>query len=69
MIFSQCVSIVIRSAVNRFYSMWATKKLHRRMIDKVFHAPVNLYFDTTPIGRILNRFSKDLNTMETIFFG
>lgn len=34
------------------------------MINQVFHAPVNLYFDTTPIGRILNRFSRDLGTME-----
>lgn len=37
------------------------------MIDRVLRAPVNLYFDTTPIGRILNRFSKDLNTMECGF--
>lgn len=35
------------------------------MIEKVLHAPVNLYFDVTPIGRILNKFSKDLNGLET----
>jgi len=28
-------------------------------------APVNLYYDVTPIGRILNKFSKDLNDTET----
>lgn len=37
------------------------------MIENVFRAPVNLYFDTTPIGRILNKFSKDLNTLENEF--
>jgi ABC-type multidrug transport system fused ATPase/permease subunit len=34
------------------------------MIGKVMDAPINLYFDVTPIGRILNRFSKDLSVME-----
>ena len=27
-------------------------------------APVNLYFDVTPVGRIMNKFSKDLNSIE-----
>ena len=31
------------------------------MLARVLSAPVNLYFDVTPTGRILNRFSKDLN--------
>ena len=35
------------------------------MITRVVHAPVNLYFDVTPLGRILNKFSKDLNNIET----
>lgn len=37
------------------------------MIAKVLNAPINLYFDITPIGRILNRFSKDLTVIETMF--
>ena len=35
------------------------------MIDCVLLAPINLYFDTTPIGRIINRFTKDLSLLET----
>lgn len=31
------------------------------MIEKVTNAPINLYFDVTPIGRVLNKFSGDLN--------
>jgi hypothetical protein len=34
------------------------------MIKSVSSAPVNLFFDTTPIGRLLNKFSKDLNMLE-----
>lgn len=41
------------------------KKLHEDMIRVVLNAPINLYFDTTPVGRILNRFSKNLQDIET----
>jgi ABC-type multidrug transport system fused ATPase/permease subunit len=37
------------------------------MMEKVLNAPINLYFDTTPIGRIMNRFSKDLQLIEVMF--
>ena len=36
------------------------------MIDRVLNAPINLYFDTTPIGRIINRFTKDMSLLETV---
>lgn len=35
------------------------------MVSTALNAPVNLYFDVTPVGRILNKFSKDLNGLET----
>ncbi len=34
------------------------------MSHAVLNAPLNLYFDRTPIARILNVFSKDLNQLE-----
>jgi ATP-binding cassette subfamily C (CFTR/MRP) protein 1 len=37
------------------------------MIDHVLKAPINLYFDTTPVGRIINRFTKDLQMVEMFF--
>jgi len=51
----------------QLYCWSATKRLHEKMIHHVLRAPVNLYFDTTPIGRILNRFSKDLQELESGF--
>ena len=45
--------------------MRAGRLIHENMVDKILQAPVNLYFDVTPIGRILNKFSKDLNGLET----
>jgi len=37
--------------------------LHNKMVWSVIKAPV-LYFDKTPVGRILNRFSKDVGNMD-----
>jgi len=37
-----------------------SRKLHKKMIDSLIHAPINLYHDTVPKGQILNRLSKDL---------
>lgn len=37
------------------------------MIEKVGNAPINLYYDVTPIGRVLNKFSSDLNDLSSWF--
>jgi ABC-type multidrug transport system fused ATPase/permease subunit len=34
------------------------------MIERVMGAPVNLFFDVTPIGKILNRFSRDMQMLD-----
>jgi ABC-type multidrug transport system fused ATPase/permease subunit len=54
----------IRVYTLQYFSWYATKALHEDMIKKVLNAPINLYFDVTPIGRILNKFSKDLSMIE-----
>jgi len=43
----------------------AAKIIHQLMLNRVINAPINLYFDITPIGRIMNRFSKDLIIMDS----
>ena len=35
------------------------------MINSVGNAPINLYYDVTPIGRVLNKFSSDLNDLSS----
>ena len=41
----------------------ASEMLHNKMVLAVLKAPV-LFFDKTPVGRILNRFSKDISVMD-----
>lgn len=38
------------------------------MLSSIMRAPINLFFDRVPIGRILNRFSKDLNVADTSLY-
>ena len=43
----------------------ASERLHNKMVSSVITSPL-LYFDKTPVGRILNRFSKDIGSMDDV---
>ncbi|CAK4098986.1 unnamed protein product, partial [Aphanomyces euteiches] len=49
----------------------SSRALHTNIFNAVIHAPVTTLFDVTPVGRILNRFSSDLDQVDAIlpFFG
>ncbi|RIB24070.1 P-loop containing nucleoside triphosphate hydrolase protein [Gigaspora rosea] len=43
----------------------AAKRLHNNAIKRVLRAPTS-FFNTTPLGRIINRFSKDVDTCDSL---
>ncbi|TEY71265.1 hypothetical protein BOTCAL_0097g00210 [Botryotinia calthae] len=48
-----------------FCSIEASRKLHERMAFAIFRSPMS-FFETTPAGRILNRFSSDVYRIDEV---
>ncbi|KAF2484582.1 bile acid-transporting ATPase [Neohortaea acidophila] len=44
-------------------SLTASKRIHRQLMESVSHAKFR-FFDTTPLGQIMNRFSKDIENID-----
>jgi len=42
------------------------KRLHNKMLNKVIHAPINIFHDIVPIGQIINRLTSDLDKTRAI---
>uniref|UniRef100_A0A3B4FJA6 ATP binding cassette subfamily C member 3 n=1 Tax=Pundamilia nyererei TaxID=303518 RepID=A0A3B4FJA6_9CICH len=61
--FAQGILIMIASFTLAMGNIGAAKKLHFNLLTNKFHTPQS-FFDTTPIGRIINRFSKDIYVID-----
>ncbi|KAF7725515.1 hypothetical protein EC973_009545 [Apophysomyces ossiformis] len=44
-------------------SLRASRRIHNQLLERILRARVR-FFDSTPLGRILNRFSSDLETID-----
>lgn len=58
--------LVGRIRVSLYTGVTAVKLLHQDMVTAVLGAPINNYYDITPIGVSLNRFSRDLGVLENM---
>ena len=65
LVFASVIFIHVRAVVFLLVSLKCTERLHDNMVIAVLRAPV-LFFDSNPLGRILNRFSEDIGCMDEI---
>uniref|UniRef100_A0AC11B043 ATP binding cassette subfamily C member 8 n=1 Tax=Ovis aries TaxID=9940 RepID=A0AC11B043_SHEEP len=57
------VLCLITSVTVEWTGLKVAKRLHRSLLNQIILAPMR-FFETTPLGSILNRFSSDCNTID-----
>ena len=63
--FLQALSVLISTLCLAVGSKIASRYLHQSILVNVMHSPMS-FFETTPLGRIVNRFSKDISTIDDL---
>lgn len=59
----------LRLLVTYTNGLTAAQRIFENMISALVNAPINKFYDVTPTGRILNRLSKDQNTIDAQLIG
>jgi ABC-type multidrug transport system fused ATPase/permease subunit len=62
--FSGLVCVALANILFAWAGVRGGTRLHYSMLQRLLKAPV-AFFDTTPLGRIINRFSSDVNSIDT----
>ncbi|KAI3478093.1 hypothetical protein L1887_60024 [Cichorium endivia] len=57
------IMAVLRDGYEFFISLRASRRIYRRLTDAILNARPQ-FFDRTPVGRIMNRLSKDVETVD-----
>uniref|UniRef100_A0A4W6BTC4 ATP-binding cassette, sub-family C (CFTR/MRP), member 3 n=1 Tax=Lates calcarifer TaxID=8187 RepID=A0A4W6BTC4_LATCA len=60
---AQGILVMISSFTLAMGNIGAARKLHYNLLTNKLHTPQS-FFDTTPIGRVINRFSKDIYVID-----
>ncbi|KAI8785114.1 multidrug resistance-associated protein 1 [Biomphalaria glabrata] len=63
----QTIFVVGYSILLQVSHVATSRKLHNELLFSIIKAPMS-FFDTTPMGRILNRFSQDIATLDNDVF-
>ncbi|XP_053212596.1 ATP-binding cassette sub-family C member 4-like isoform X1 [Panonychus citri] len=63
LIISLLVGVVIRLGMNYRICLKASETLHNRIFSKLLRTPI-VFFENNPVGRILNRFTRDIGVID-----
>ena len=63
--FGEAFFLLITTVILSIATLLGSRLLHIEMLANILRAPMS-YFDTTPMGRILNRFSRDIDVCDTM---
>lgn len=61
---TRCVLTFLRVLINFSALMMMSKKMHARMMFRVLHAKIGEFLERVPAGRIINRFTKDIDIID-----
>ncbi|KAG2129053.1 ABC protein [Suillus bovinus] len=59
----QAIFVFLLGAEMNYISCYVSQSLHEKSVRNIFHASMS-FFDTTPMGRILNIFGKDIDSID-----
>ncbi|KAI6099708.1 ABC transporter [Pisolithus sp. B1] len=62
---SQAITMFVVGFIFALLTYYASRNLHERAICRVLHAPMS-FFETTPLGRIMNLFAKDIDSIDNL---
>ncbi len=57
---------VLSSLTFVYAAIRASKVFHARIFSAILEAPINTFYDVTPVGQILNRFTKDIDQIDML---
>ncbi|XP_063019479.1 ATP-binding cassette sub-family C member 2 [Melospiza melodia melodia] len=60
---AQGVFLLFATMLSARGAMGASRVMHQLLLSNILRAPMS-FFDTTPVGRIINRFAKDIFTVD-----
>ncbi|KFV82781.1 Canalicular multispecific organic anion transporter 1, partial [Struthio camelus australis] len=60
---AQAIFLFIAIILSAHGAVQASRVMHQQLLSNILHVPMS-FFDTTPTGRIVNRFAKDIFTVD-----